>query len=151
MIQFRALRSMGFKGALIKSDQNETWEEDLTLSQCHINMPPLVQEARVALNDYRAEHDIVTPCQIRPRMFDTNEYFPNGRKAETREEYSERVIQASDECIGACRAFVPCLAISTRLSVEVPEITGVLAGKLHDPTADGKQICRLHAQRGATE
>jgi hypothetical protein len=115
------------------------------------NMPIELNLARKALNEFRAEARYVSPCQKDPALYDPRPDFEKrNANVETPKEYETRLLTAEEGCLN-CRAFVPCLAVAERISIETPEIQGMVAGSLFDNSLTGRKVAANLTLRGVVE
>lgn len=80
-----------------------------------------------------ARGDTKTACQLDPVLFEGSYHGEGVRNYE----YRVRVARALCD---DCPLFDPCLRMSMAVSLNKPEITGVVAGYLHDPTPAADRI-----------
>jgi hypothetical protein len=107
--------------------------------------PSLNRPLKEALNHLNLSSEDVKPCQESPEEWDTqpvNVGHGTNWTPEPIGDYLKRAQRSIDLCIGECTAFAQCQNVVKKLNKVNPEITGIIAGVLIDPSTAGLSVNR---------
>lgn len=92
-----------------------------------------IGKAIQSLNNARTELNVQSPCQLAPPFWEERASW------ETKKDYGYRVQAASLWCV-RCPVLRACRNLAHEINPTNPEIRGIVAGELFDPTPEGEWV-----------